>query len=107
MKIFVVPAPAFGETETDVTTGTGIPVPLSATLCVDPATLLALSVTVSVALAGPVAAGLNVTAMVQFAPAGRLMPHPLASVKYVALVPVMAMPLIVSGPVPALLSVMF
>ncbi len=54
---------------------TAVPVPLSVTVCVEFATLFALSVTVTVAVRVPAAEGLNVTEMTQFAPARRLLPQ--------------------------------
>lgn len=67
----------------------------------------ALSVTESEALRAPVAVGLNVTLMVQFAPAATLEPHVLVSAKSPLFAPVMLMPepLMVKVAVPVLVKV--
>jgi hypothetical protein len=64
------------------------PVPERATFCGEPK---ALSVSVSVGDAAPADAGVNVTVIVQVAPALRLEPHVLVSPNHVALAPVTAM----------------
>jgi hypothetical protein len=85
--------------------GIPTPDPLSAAVCVEPETLLELSVIVSVALRLPGAVGVNVTETVQFAPAAKLLPQALVSAKSPGLVPVIATPAIVSDPVPELVKV--
>ena len=62
--------------------------------------LLALSVTVKVALLVPVAAGVKVTLIAQLDPAARLEPQLLVCPKSPLLVPVMAMPVIDSAALP-------
>jgi hypothetical protein len=85
--------------------GIPMPVPLSAAVCVVPVALLELSVTVSVALRLPGAVGVNVTEIVQFAPAAKLLPQVLVSAKSPGLVPVIATLAIVSDPVPEFVNV--
>jgi len=75
------------------------PLPLNAAACGLP---LALSVTATPALRVPVAVGLNVTLIVQLVPAARLAPQVWVWVKSPLLVPVMAMPLMLSAALPAL-----
>ena len=75
------------------------PLPLNAAACGLP---LALSVTATPALRVPVAVGLNVTLIVQLVPAARLAPQVCVWVKSPLLVPVMAMPLMLSAAAPAL-----
>ena len=59
--------------------------------------MLALSVTVKVAVSAPMIVGLKVTLMVQVVPAATLAPQVLVCAKSVLLVPVKAMLLIVSA----------
>ena len=85
--------------------GTPIPVPLRDPDCVDPVTLPALSVTVSVAVRLPIPVGLKVTETRQV-PAAATVPEQLFVVaKSVAFVPLITTLAIVSGPLPELLSV--
>jgi len=77
------------------------PVPLAVTVWGDP---VALSVTATVALRAPVAVGLNVTEIVQVAPAATLVPQLVVSGKS-PLLPDMEILLIVSGAVPVLFRV--
>ncbi len=79
-----------------------VPVPLRATFCGLPA---ALSVIRSAAVRVPGAVGLNRTLILQLAPTAREVPQPVFSEKLLALVPVMAMLLIVNLAVPVFLSV--
>ena len=79
-----------------------VPVPVKATLCGLPD---ALSVIRSEALREPVAVGLNVTLIVQLAPAARLEPQLFVCEKFEEFVPANAMLLIVSAPVPVLVNV--
>jgi hypothetical protein len=74
-------------------------VPLRETVCGLPA---ALSVKVTVPLTPPVVFGASVTLMAQFAPAASVAPQVLVSAKFA----LTAMPVIVSGAVPLLVSVM-
>jgi hypothetical protein len=83
------------------TTG-AIPVPDNKTLCGLPP---ALSVMVMLAARLPVAVGLKVTLMEQFAPAATLAPHVFVCEKSPLFVPVMAMLEIVNVAVPVLVSV--
>jgi hypothetical protein len=89
-----------GESETTGTT----PVPVSGILCGLPE---ALSVTESEAFRAPVADGLKVTLIVQFAPAATLEPQVLVSVKSPLFAPPMAMPepLMLNVAVPVFVSV--
>ncbi len=88
-----------------VAAGTPTPVPLSDPDCVDPVTLPALSVTVSVAVRLPIPVGLKVTETRQV-PATATVPEQLFVVaKSVAFVPLITTLAIVSGPLPELLSV--
>jgi len=64
-----------------------------------------LSVTLNVAARLPAAAGVNVTEMMQLAPAARLEPQPFVWAKSPLLVPVMPMLLIVNGTLPEFVSV--
>ena len=73
-------------------------VPLRLTLCGLPA---ALSVTAKLAVLVPPAVGLKLTLTAQLAPAARLGPHVVASVKSLLFIPVMAILLMVSVLVPA------
>jgi len=77
-------------------------VPESATSCGLPG---ALSVTLKDALRAPVAVGLNVTLKVQLAPAAKEAPQVCVCKKFPALVPVIAIELIVSAAVPTLVRV--
>ena len=65
----------------------------------------ALSLTVSVAARVPVAVGVKVTLIVQFAPAARLVPQLLVWPKSPLLVPVMVMPLMLNEALPEFESV--
>ncbi len=89
-----------------VTAG-AVPVPLNVAVCGDP---LALSATFTAAVCEPDAAGVNLTAMVQLAPAATLVPHVLVWENDPAFVPVMLMPcpapFNVSAAVPVFLRVM-
>jgi hypothetical protein len=78
------------------------PIPLSVTVCGLPA---ALSVTLRAAVRVPLAVGLNVTLMLQLAPVANELPQVWVCAKSPALVPVIAIPLIVKLVVPTLLSV--
>ena len=75
------------------------PLPLNAAVCGLP---LALSVTARLAVRVPVAVGLNVALIVQLVPAARLAPQVWVWMKSPLLVPVMAMPLMLSAAVPVL-----
>ena len=82
-----------------------VPVPDRATICGLP---LALSVTEMLAVREPVAVGLNVTLIVQFAPAARVAGETgqlFARVKSPGFAPVIPKALIVMGALPVLLSV--
>jgi hypothetical protein len=79
-----------------------MPVPESGTACGLPG---ALSATDTEAVLVPVAAGLNVTLMVQFFPANTLDPQVLVSAKSAEFVPVIVMLVMVSVVVPILLRV--
>jgi hypothetical protein len=79
-----------------------IPVPLRETICGLPG---ALSVMLSAAVRVPDAVGLNLTLMLQLAPAGSELPQVWVCTKSPALVPVIAMLLMVKLAVPVLLSV--
>lgn len=82
-----------------------VPVPLRATVCGLP---LALSVTEILAVRAPVAVGLKVTLIVQFAPPARvagLMGQVLVWAKSPGLVPLSEMLLMVSAAFPLLVSV--
>src|SRR5437899_5808623 len=78
------------------------PVPGSVTFCGLPA---ALSVMLSAAVRVPLDVGLKVTLMLQLAPAASEMPQALVCAKSPALVPVIAMLLMVKLVVPVFLSV--
>jgi hypothetical protein len=80
-----------------------VPVPVSAAVCGDP---VALSTTEIEALRLPAAEGVNVTVMVQFAPAASDAPQLFDWPKLLALVPATEMLVMVSAAVPALESVM-
>jgi hypothetical protein len=67
--------------------------------------LVALSVTVSVAVRVPAAVGVKVTLIVQLAPAASELPQLFDSAKSPGLVPVIATLAMVAGPVPVLVSV--
>jgi hypothetical protein len=79
-----------------------IPVPLNAAVCGEPVALSAMD---SVALRLPAEAGVNVTVMVQLAPAATELPQLLVWLKLLALAPVMVMPVIVRAAVPGFDSV--
>ena len=78
--------------------GAGVPVPLKLPVCGVPA---ALSLMLKVPEREPVAVGVNVTLMLQLVPAANATPQLLLCAKS----PLAVMLLIVSGPVPVLLSV--
>src|SRR5437660_901588 len=87
-----------------LTPGALVPLPLKATVCGLP---LALSVILTLALRVPVAVGVNVTLMVQEAPAANvleLLGHVLVWAKSPALVPVRPILLMVRAAVPLLVS---
>jgi len=79
-----------------------VPVPVSVAVCGDP---LALSATEIAALRLLAAPGVNVTEMVQLAPAASDVLQLLLSPKLLALAPVTEMPVIVSAAVPGFDSV--
>ena len=79
-----------------------VPIPLSDTCCGLPE---ALSVTLSTALRVPLAVGLKLTLIVQLALAASELPQVCVWEKSVALVPVIAIPVIVSEVVPTFVSV--
>jgi hypothetical protein len=79
-----------------------VPVPLRETVCGLPG---ALSVTERVPLRLPVALGVKVTLTVQLAPAANELPQVLVSAKSPALVPVIAMPVMLKVVVPTLVRV--
>ena len=81
---------------------TSVPVPLRETVCGLPG---ALSVTDSVPLRFPICLGLKATLTVQLAPAANELPQVWVCAKSPALVPVIAIPLIVKVVVPTLVSV--
>jgi hypothetical protein len=81
-----------------------VPVPLKGTACGLPE---ALSVIVTFAVRFPVAVGLNVTLIEQFAAAATLAPHVFVSEKSPPFVPVMAMLVMFKVAVPLLVSVTF
>lgn len=76
--------------------------PVRATVCGLPG---ALSATLSEADAAEVAAGEKVTEIVQLPPAATVAPQLLVSANWVGLVPVKLMPVMLSAPLPLLLSV--
>jgi hypothetical protein len=92
-----------GWLELIVKLGAAVPVPLRVTLCGEP---LALSATVSVAEYAEVEVGLNVTAIVQLAPAFSVVPQTVVSAKTLALVPPMTMLLILRAALPVFCRVM-
>jgi hypothetical protein len=79
-----------------------IPMPLKARVCGLPA---ALSETLNPALRNPDLEGLNVTLIVQLAPAANEVPQVWVWEKFPALVPVIAMPVMLKLVVPMLVSV--
>jgi len=78
------------------------PVPDSVTFCGLPA---ALSLTLSAAVRVPVAVGLNVILIVQLAPAASELPQVCVWAKSPALIPVIAMPVMLKLVVPTFFSV--
>jgi hypothetical protein len=101
-QITTVPA---GRSELKIYRGkTYFPVPLRLTDCGDPA---ALSVTVNDAVSAPVFVGLNLTEIVQLAPAATVAPQVVVSEKEDAFVPLILMPpdLISKVALPVFLSV--
>ena len=85
-----------------VTTVPSAPVPLRETFCGLPA---ALSVILNAAMRVPDAVGLNLTLMLQLAPAANELPHVWVCAKSPTLVPVTAMLVIVKEVVPTLVRV--
>src|SRR5437773_406151 len=83
-------------------TSAAAPIPLSATFCGLPA---ALSLMLTAAVRVPLAVGLNVTLILQLAPAANELPQVWVCAKFPALVPVIAMLLMVKIAVPVFLSV--
>src|SRR5256712_7404189 len=81
-----------------------VPIPLSVTFCGLPA---ALSLMLTAAIRVPLAVGLNVTLILQLAPAANELPQVWVCAKFPALVPVIAMLLMVKLAVPVFLSVTF
>jgi hypothetical protein len=82
-----------------------MPLPESATVCGEPAALSAIE---SVAAKLPAAAAVNVTLMLQEAPAASVLPHgvlPAVIAKSVAFVPVIEIPVIVNGAFPLFVRV--
>src|SRR5436190_20599958 len=79
-----------------------VPIPLSVTFCGLPA---ALSLMLTAAVRVPLAVGLNVTLIPQLAPAANELPQVWVCAKFPALVPVIAMLLMVKIAVPVFLSV--
>ena len=102
MTGFVCEAVPEGAPELMVNEGSGVPVPPSAMLCGEP---VALSVTVSVALKLAAEAGVNVTEIVQLAPAASEAPQVLVWAKSATFVPETAMPVIAKAALPVLVSV--
>ena len=90
-----------------LTTGAGtlVPVPDKLTVCVLLAVPLLLSVTVSVPARAPVAVDVNVTVIVQLAPAATELPQAFVWAKSPALVPMTVMPAILNAALPVLVSV--
>ena len=84
---------------------TPTPVPVRLTVCVEPAVLFALSVTVRVAVRLPLAVGEKVTAILQLEAAATLPAQLFVVEKLLAFVPLRAMLAIVRAAEPALLSV--
>jgi hypothetical protein len=95
------PVTVVGFSPTELGTGS-LPVPVRPTVCGLPA---ALSVRVTAALPVPVAVGVNVTLMLQFAPAATLVPQLFDWLKSPLLAPVTAMLLIVKVALPVFVSV--
>jgi hypothetical protein len=85
----------------NVTAG-AVPVPLKLTVCGLPT---ALSVTLREALRDPMTVGLNVTLMLQLAPAARFLPQALVSAKSALLAPVILMLVILSDEFPVFVKV--
>lgn len=81
------------------------PVPVKLAICVLPAKLLLLSVTVKVAVRVPGAAGVNVTVMAQLPLAGTDPPQVLVCPKSLEFAPDSAMPLMVKAVFPVLFKV--
>jgi hypothetical protein len=79
-----------------------VPIPLSITFCGLPA---ALSLMLTAAVRVPLAVGLNVTLTLQLAPAANELPQVWVCAKFPALVPVIAMLLMVKLVVPVFLRV--
>ena len=66
---------------------------------------MALSATLTLAVRAPVAVGVNVTVIAQFAPVARLLPQVFVWLKSPLLVPVTVMPVMLNAAVPAFDSV--
>jgi len=79
-----------------------VPIPLSVTFCGLPA---ALSLMLTAAVRVPLAVGLNVTLILQLAPAANELPQVCVCAKFPGLVPVIAMLLMVKLVVPVFLRV--
>ena len=107
----VLPEPIFvllkvnvvGET---AAVGTATPVPVNDPFCVDPETLLALSVIVTEAPRVPDAVGVKLTVITQLAAGANVAPQVLVCAKSPSFTPVSPMLLISSVSVPVSLSVM-
>jgi hypothetical protein len=82
-----------------------VPVPVKPTFCVLPATLPLLSVTTSVALRLPAAAGVKVTLIEQLPPAATELPQVLVWAKSLALVPAIARLVIFKAALPVFVRV--
>ena len=107
-SVLVVPTAVDGkvsEVADRLTAGAEVPVPLRVTDCVEPLTLPELSVTTSVALRVPTAAGVNVTEIVQLPAPAKVVPQLLVFAKSPGFVPLITMLAMVNEFVPELLSV--
>jgi len=104
--VLVVPTVWLAKVRLVGTNWTNVPVPLKATVCVLPETLPLLSVIVSVPLlvGGLDSFGVNVTLMLQFAPAATVVPQVFVSVNSFGSV-VTTMLVMLSAPVPELVRV--
>ena len=105
VKVCVAPVPEVGDSDTTVGVLDVVPVPVNVAVCVEPVTLPELSVTMIVAVLLPAAVGLNVTEIVQFAAAARLLPQVLVWAKSPGFVPPSAMLSMLNGPFPPLVRV--
>jgi hypothetical protein len=102
LVVFTVRFPNARPEGVSETCPTATPVPLRAAVWGEPA---ALSVTVTDAERAPTACGVNLTEIVQLAPAATLVPHVLVWLKSATLVPAIAMLVIDKAPEPAFESV--